>query len=498
MPRWRIAGFTMLELCVGIAILGFLAAMIVPFIGHLDKAARIKNTYERLEAIGAAIVGPPNVYDAQGMRVVEGYVRDFDELPKLYKSTWDNDKECWVWSSVYDDVADNVYGLFQPRGLWERQTDTEDLGPGWKGPYISYPKDEYPKNANHLDWNNPDDREEFERRQTQGKLADAWGRTLLFWKAKESVTNACYTLWIISEGPDRKSILPTTIDPSYTNVPYDSVVGDAYPENKDNIVLKIPPSEWYTANKERQEEKTKRVLEGIRAALIGPPDAFDPSGRRIVGGYIGDMGQWPKLWEWDSGNNEWKVSSSVYGQPRGLWVWHSSEGTSDPDTYFCWRGPYLAKPWGEGEEEVLRDAWGSVIEVYKDSTAMTVYSPGRDKLYNTGDDISITVNASDWQITGGMTFGGKVINESVSSGVYVDVKLHHQPSVSVTVADDVYIGPGGEAPFTNSITDKVYAGLRLVEADPQPSTWDSVYQSVFIGLGGTQSPVEEKLILRVK
>ena len=46
-----------------------------------------------------------------------------------------------------------------------------------------------------------------------------------------------------------------------------------------------------------REELTREKMEVIRRAIVGDPDRFDENGRRIIGGYVGDMEKWPDLWE---------------------------------------------------------------------------------------------------------------------------------------------------------------------------------------------------------
>ena len=42
---------------------------------------------------------------------------------------------------------------------------------------------------------------------------------------------------------------------------------------------------------------TRERMEEIRRAMVGDPDRFDNNGRRIIAGYVGDMGEWPCLYE---------------------------------------------------------------------------------------------------------------------------------------------------------------------------------------------------------
>jgi prepilin-type N-terminal cleavage/methylation domain-containing protein len=50
-------------------------------------------------------------------------------------------------------------------------------------------------------------------------------------------------------------------------------------------------------NNRERERITQAKMEEIRRAIVGDPDRFDEAGRRIIGGYVGDMGEWPELWE---------------------------------------------------------------------------------------------------------------------------------------------------------------------------------------------------------
>ncbi len=47
----------------------------------------------------------------------------------------------------------------------------------------------------------------------------------------------------------------------------------------------------------KRAEITRATMEQIRRALVGPADRFDAEGRPIIGGYVGDMHDWPGLWE---------------------------------------------------------------------------------------------------------------------------------------------------------------------------------------------------------
>ncbi|MEW5953474.1 MAG: type II secretion system protein [Bacillota bacterium] len=527
----RRGGFTLLEVIIIIGMMGFLAAMIVPFVGHLDNKQRIKATRERLEAVRTAIVGPQNTYDERGLRVVRGYAGDMDALPKLYRFDWNATDNCWDKPAPaavpYDEVynggdRDDFTYIGQPLGLWEKfEDDTgvewDDL---WKGPYLGYPKALYAnrdKDVSHL-------------RKTEGVLADAWGRVLFFIKEqeKEDDPDSIYLL-IISAGPDGRVKLPPESDVWPSAAAPAPLKRGSYkkdePENRDNIVLEITPDEWYKPNMGVQEEQTRQILEEIRTALLGPPDAFDPSGRRIAGGYIGDMGRWPVLWEWNVTDNKWDVSITGEGQPRGLWFWHAGEGYSDhvrpagdDPIGFVWRGPYLAKPWGEGADEVLRDAWGTALKVELNTSVMpqtlTITSAGRDKKVTAGDDnISMQITSDQWRIQG-MSVRGSVKNETpkvyvedppgsgnwapapVQPEAELDLKFYHQPG-EPPLTDSRTVRAGESVAF--ELSGEVFAGKRRLEVHIVQGVLKSAKTvTVFTGAGGTQSPVEEKLVIIVE
>ncbi len=161
-----------------LAILGFLAAMIVPGIGLLDDLERERMTRERMDQIRDAILGPEGRFDEQGRPIIGGYVGDMRAWPDLWEARaeikpsvsgvdWSTpstltgrevgqgpdyemdptlvfyrpsgrfEGKRWVWNLPYrkliDDKADNhdhiggpeTENEGQPRGLWTRYV--EDL-----------------------------------------------------------------------------------------------------------------------------------------------------------------------------------------------------------------------------------------------------------------------------------------------------------------------------------------------------------------------------------
>ncbi|MCL0100817.1 prepilin-type N-terminal cleavage/methylation domain-containing protein [Peptococcaceae bacterium] len=490
-PRRDHAGLTLLEIVIVITIMGFLAAMVVPLVGAAEHRERIERTKERLEQVRTAILGPRDAFDAQGFRVIGGYVGDMGSLPGLYKSVWCGTNGRWNWKD--EEV---VLATGQPLGLWVRGdqlgTRVTPSWDNWRGPYITYPTDPFPGDAEGLydparhDGKNSLD--EFHMRQTEGKLSDAWGRALLFWRDPKTTPHNPNddTLWIISEGPDRAS--------DWSGGEYNP---DA-PANRDNLVVEITPAEWFDPNRPAKERETQRILDRIQDALLGPPDAFDPSGRRIIGGYLGDMGAWPELYdEWDG--SRWTIVTGITGQPRALWTNDPGTGgtadlTGTITNGFGWRGPYLPKPWGTGADEVLRDAWGEPLqfELNTQTQTLTITSAGPDRDFaTTADNITRTITKHQWTTT--MTVKGKVVRISTGRPLKVNITLHHQPERKITT--NVIIATGNTMAKFDLPENLIHAGQRLITATAGAIT-DST--TVFIGAGGTQSPVEHELILEVE
>lgn len=106
-------------------------------------------------------------------------------------------------------------------------------------------------------------------------------------------------------------------------------------------------------------------IDEIRRAILGHEQKVDPYDMgRVIGGYVGDMGEWPELWEpYGDGTGgvrgeflgksfRWlkpykqvaEAGLESMGQPRGLWTRYLSEGTEAEISPDDWRGPYLTPP----------------------------------------------------------------------------------------------------------------------------------------------------------
>ncbi len=206
-------GFTLLEVLIVLAILGFLAAMIVPGVGLLDDLERERRTRKRMDEIRAAILGPEGRYDEQGRPIIGGYVGDMRNWPDLWEARaeikpssaadWGSNATLslyevgqgpsyamdpdhvfyrpsgrfegkrWVWNRPFrkliDDKINNddhiggpeTENEGQPRGLWTRYVEDlpfglaghpapgEVLGDAWKGPYLTPPQEGKPADSDH-------------------------------------------------------------------------------------------------------------------------------------------------------------------------------------------------------------------------------------------------------------------------------------------------------------------------------------------------------------
>ncbi|MFW5752534.1 MAG: type II secretion system protein [Planctomycetota bacterium] len=264
MPHRR--GFTLLELIIVLTIMGFLAAMILPAVGRVSTAERIKLTQDRLEEIRTAIVGPRFVFDDAGNPVIGGYVGDVGALPELVRGrlsdgkgasnhSWDHSgfdnafvtdsgSMQWVWDdwSTDDWTVDGVL-LNHPAGLFENPGNAE-----WRGPYCGPGKDPYRNDhSGYADTvtSDADDRCAWALRITGNRLNDAWGRSLLFWRDGDD-------LWIISEGPNMKSAWDAS------DYKKDEAV------SKDDIVVVIRRNEWNPFPLAERIAKASDELDGAR------------------------------------------------------------------------------------------------------------------------------------------------------------------------------------------------------------------------------------------
>ena len=181
-------GFTLLELLIVLFILGMIAALAWPAAGILDDMERGRLTREKMEIIRRAILGDPDRFDENGIRIIGGYTGDMEKWPDLWEADPDQrpdnvppypdppwtfgyrpaghfEGKNWKWDYPfrklldYADHRDHIGGLEtenegQPKGLWTDNpkgdgTELEDPDQ-WKGPYLVPPVDEKPSDSQHM------------------------------------------------------------------------------------------------------------------------------------------------------------------------------------------------------------------------------------------------------------------------------------------------------------------------------------------------------------
>lgn len=321
-------GFSLLEVIIVLSVLAMFAAMAVPLAGRLEARGRERETERLLTLVRDALLGPRGALDAGGRRILAGYAGNLGGLPPLRRSVWNDSVQSWEWpgdEAVFALTAEaEAYwrsGMGQPQNLWLPLPDSLR----WRGPYLHEPRDEFPANAEHLRWTFGEQltgaqltaNKEIEMRQKAGRLADAWGRSLLFFyvtpgeagaEAFQGVATVQTTVYIVSEGKDLHSSPPAyRLD---------------MPENEDNLVLVITAQEWHDA---AREEETRLLLRVAADALIGRWGPVDRLGRPVFGGFVGDQGRWPELFIWQGGTAPWRavtaldaVDGVVYGDRKSV------------------------------------------------------------------------------------------------------------------------------------------------------------------------------------
>ncbi|WP_035252262.1 type II secretion system protein [Desulfocurvus vexinensis] len=165
---------------------------------------------------------------------------------------------------------------------------------------------------------------------------------------------------------------------------------------------------------------TDAAFEAIRAAILGPRGQTGPDGQPLIGGYVGAMGELPRLYAtvWNPGQERWEVElnedspspdelavagwydksadpsfteaeTDAFAQPLGLWAEGVRDNNGDWRRFSFpaeWRGPYMAAPrdpypddnpfeYGDGtdpedrwfvlrhSEGRLQDGWGRAFVV---------------------------------------------------------------------------------------------------------------------------------------
>ena len=135
-PRTR-SGLTLVELLVVLAILAVLTMVAVSLTDGVVDQGRYDVTRRTIENIESAILGPANQTDADGSKLVVGFVADVGR-PPIATGTLEETQLAELWA--------NVNGLpgFGPRSP-TKDADAELNDPqitilaGWRGPYLALP-----------------------------------------------------------------------------------------------------------------------------------------------------------------------------------------------------------------------------------------------------------------------------------------------------------------------------------------------------------------------
>ena len=428
------------------------------YVGDMEKWPDLWEA--KAEVVPPAVAPPDCVFNCkEDEECPDGELFSFGFRPagRFVEKRW---KWCRPFRKLTDDFAndDHIGGLEtenegQPRALWtddpkEDATLSEPENPDkWKGPYMAPPMDECLKDSDHWaetcdeyyslepadtwhleagpppecvrattseDGDYPaehyDGKESFRLLQTDGRLADGWGRALRFFITADQDRPGSTIFWIISEGPDKEGTYPakgTFGGATWTDDP-DDIMSKAYDDeddyNKDNIVMKIYSHEWEAIFEEINEKKkteTENLFLRIKKAISGS----SPGG--MNDGFTGDVCRWPKRFRWEdpSWDDADGAVSYTKGQLRELWT--KTPNSSDPadnvpvpawaHAGIGWRGEYLQTPWGINGEQFIRDAWDREVLFFKDDTndAIMILSHGADGKFDFGDTDTLPEGAPD-------------------------------------------------------------------------------------------------------
>ncbi len=303
-------GLTLMELLVVISILGLLVTVMLPFQGRMSDNAKREETIQLLESIRFGLLGAENAYDANGNRVLGGYVGDYGTLPDFVVHEWDTASNYLVIpedSSTPDaptildwaDVNKQNYhdASIMPLGLWTNTIRVDDGSStgiihnfmphaDWNGPYVVVPRDDFSGDDDLYPYTAPsgspsvhnDESRNFLLRQGEGRFTDGWGSAIhIYFDGNKN-------LYFVSAGSDRRI---TFGDESSVAKPNFGPADSSLPHNEDNLVLMISHEQW---NLEDQKiATTKMQLKDLRTAILGYRGSVT-DGVQQPNGFIADMG----------------------------------------------------------------------------------------------------------------------------------------------------------------------------------------------------------------
>ncbi len=309
------SGMTLMELLIVISILGLLVTVVLPFSGRMSDNTKREETIQLLESIRYGLLGAENAYDANGYRVLGGYVGDFGTLPAFVVHHWDTATNSWIVQEsssgsdepeVVDFTAsieeDNYDVNIMPVGLWNNNiripsaaTDPHELVPheDWNGPYVVPPRDDFtndddiytytrgvpsPGSLNPVSSPYTDTERHFLLRQGGGRLTDGWGSSLIVYFDNKK------NLYFVSAGSDRRINYG---NPALLNTDDFGPADTSLPNNEDNLVLIISHEQWNLTD--QKVTQTKQILQDMKSAILGR-SGMVTDGVSQPNGFVADMG----------------------------------------------------------------------------------------------------------------------------------------------------------------------------------------------------------------
>lgn len=311
MKKHHTQGFTLIELLVVIAVLAILVTAVLPFGASMQDETKKQKTVQLLESIRFGLIGAEYAYDANGNRVIGGYVGDFGELPDLIVHKWDEGTKAWLirdkdtdaLPDVYDTSVANDYDKFNqnamPLALWTNyikvngQTSYQEIvdKDDWQGPYVVQTRDDFTNDDDIFTYTEPSSSEDFSEdgdvaenrrfwlRQGGGRLIDGWGSALLFYMDDDD-------LYVVSAGSDRR----INYGDYYLNdtEPYDNGPADtSLSGNEDNIVMVLTKEQWDLTN--QKTTTTRLMLQDLKKGIIGDRGNVT-GGVKQPNGFVADIG----------------------------------------------------------------------------------------------------------------------------------------------------------------------------------------------------------------
>jgi len=149
------------------------------------------------------------------------------------------------------------------------------------------------------------------------------------------------------------------------------------------------------ANQSRYES-SQSMINGLRCAIIGDPNAKNSNGQKIISGYVADTASLPTSLNdlLQKPNAIIAYGTDSFDSDRNL--------TNDVTLARGWNGPYLQL--GAGRTSIL-DGWGHALTLQNNSGALTIASLGSDNDsvvpedgYQTDISVDIPVNSHSGDI----------------------------------------------------------------------------------------------------